>query len=109
MTITTMAANNLSDRHDGATTDEHLRNRALELLLAEIDFISNPEFRAEGLGQNESVDAILEHLDNSSNAPTDLPAHLQRMCESELLTKEQEAELFREMNFLKYRANALRT
>ena len=31
------------------------------------------------------------------------------MCASELLTQEQETALFREMNFLKYRASVLRS
>ena len=38
-----------------------------------------------------------------------MPAHLARLCEGELLTAEQEKALFRQMNFLKYRANRLRS
>lgn len=39
----------------------------------------------------------------------ELPAHLARLCEAEPLTAEQERAWFRRMNFLKYRANALRS
>jgi len=38
-----------------------------------------------------------------------LPAHLARMCATPLLTPEQEQELFRRMNFNRYRANAIRS
>jgi RNA polymerase primary sigma factor len=38
-----------------------------------------------------------------------LPAHLARLCESDLLTADEERSLFRRMNYLKYRANAIRT
>jgi len=38
-----------------------------------------------------------------------LPAHLARLCETELLTAEEERSLFRRMNYLKFRANAVRS
>jgi RNA polymerase primary sigma factor len=40
--------------------------------------------------------------------PADLPGHLARLCESQLLTATEETELFRQMNFLKFRANLIR-
>lgn len=41
--------------------------------------------------------------------PKDLPGHLARLCESALLTAEEERNLFRQMNYLKFRANATRS
>jgi RNA polymerase primary sigma factor len=38
----------------------------------------------------------------------DMPAHLARLCESQLLSAAEERELFRRMNYLKFRANTLR-
>jgi RNA polymerase sigma factor (sigma-70 family) len=37
-----------------------------------------------------------------------MPAHLVRLCERELLSREEERHLFRRMNFAKYRADLLR-
>jgi len=86
-----------------------LEIRALEILRTEIDFIPNPEFRISDDGENEIVAATLEGANSTAKAPADLPAHLRRICETELLTHEQEVALFREMNRLKYCANVLRT
>jgi RNA polymerase primary sigma factor/RNA polymerase sigma factor len=41
-------------------------------------------------------------------APADLPAYLASLYKVPLLTREQEAHLFRKMNYLKYRAGKLR-
>jgi len=91
---------------DSTTT---LRDRALNLLRTEIDFIPNREFCSERATDDDFVDATLVQLHEPSYIPADLPVHLQRMCQSNLLTHEQEAALFREMNYLKFRANALRS
>ncbi len=88
---------------------DRVRERALEILHREIDFIPNPEFRAGDSGDDEIVAATLRAGQTSAKAPADLPAHLRRLCELDLLTHEQEAALFREMNYLKFRANMLRT
>jgi RNA polymerase primary sigma factor len=88
---------------------EAARQRVLEILGTEIDFIPNPEFGADDDGENEIVAATLRGANSTAKPPGDLPAHLRRICESDLLTHEQEAALFREMNRWKYRANVLRT
>ncbi len=85
-----------------------LRRRTLELLKTEIEFIPNPEFRAVDDSEDEIVESTLRQSDCPTKAPADLPAHLRRMCESDLLTHVQEKALFREMNYLKFRANVLR-
>ena len=86
--------------------------RARRLLDHEIDFISSGEFRRPDarrriLGPEDAggspVSAAVE-----GKPPKDLPAHLARLCESKLLTAGEEQELFRRMNYMKYRANALR-
>ena len=55
------------------------------------------------------VSATLRSAEERTHAPADLPAHLRRMCESDLLTPQQESALFREMNFLKFQAHSLRS
>lgn len=106
MASTTLVRNRPTHR---PLTDSTLRRRALGLLRTEIDFVPNPEFLTEEAIDADFVDATLAQLGESTNAPADLPAHLRLMCQSDLLTHEQEAALFREMNYLKFRANALRS
>ncbi len=97
----------LENRIDDAA---HLRTR--QLMRAEISFISSPEFD----NVDEAVDSVDEVVEAALGAaqvqkktPTDLPSHLYRLCESELLTHEQETALFREMNRLKYRGSLLQS
>jgi RNA polymerase primary sigma factor len=84
----------------------------MRLLGHEIDFIANDEFRSSDarraiLGCEGTTGPDLLTTP-SSKLPKDLPAHLARLCESQLLTASEEQDLFRRMNYLKYRANALR-
>lgn len=88
---------------------EHNRRRALELLRKEIDFIPNREFQAETVVPNELVAVTLQRRIQSGQENIELPAHLKRMCDCQLLSSHQERELFREMNLLKYRGNVLRS
>jgi RNA polymerase primary sigma factor len=88
-----------------------LRNKTRRLLENEIDFIGNREFCDRGaagkiLSSPESVGE--QKPTTKSKMPKDLPAHLARLCESQLLSAQQERDLFRRMNYLKYRANVLR-
>jgi RNA polymerase primary sigma factor len=90
------------------TTEAELRIR--QFLEREIDFVPNRSFRSEKakatiLGQPLPP----ERMTPASRLPRDLPAHLARLCEAELLTAAAETELFRRMNYLKFRANVLRT
>jgi RNA polymerase primary sigma factor len=108
--MTTALVDSIS-RSDSATShpdDDALHRRTLELLQGEIEFIPNPSFHESEESEDEIVKATLQVGNEPTRAPADLPAHLRGMCESDLLTHEQEAALFREMNFLKYRANFLR-
>ena len=96
---------------ESARSLEELRTRTKRLLDHEIDFISNVEFRIPDarrriLGR-ESLNSGLPSV-SEGKLPKDLPAHLARLCESKLLTADEERDLFRRMNYLKYRANALR-
>ncbi len=86
-----------------------LQGRALELLRTEIQFIPNPEFQAEHCSNAKFVNAILAELQSVSSGSAGLPVHLRLMCESKLLSQQQETALFREMNYLKFRANVLRS
>lgn len=88
------------------------RQRALRLLREEIDFIDNPSFHDvanETEIETTGYDFVRRAREvHSTTAPRDLPPHLARLCESPLLTHEEEQNAFRLMNFLKYRANSTR-
>lgn len=89
---------------------EQFRGRTLRLLDREIDFVANPCFHLP----DEEEEILNEQPETSdrgtpSQPPRDLPAHLARLCEMQLLNAEQETFLFRKMNYLKFRANALRS
>lgn len=90
---------------------DELRVRTRKLLDHEIDFISNADFgrpdaRRKILGRGTAADSA--SASPAGPMPKDLPAHLARLCESKLLSADEERELFRRMNYLKYRANVLR-
>ena len=79
---------------------------ALEL---EVAFIDNACFRNAAFGRRmmEGLQANCR-TEPEEEMSSDLPAHLARLCDTELLTSDQEKELFRLMNYLKYRVNRLR-
>ncbi len=92
-----------------AHRDTEFRRRVQRLQRTDISFICSPDFAAEDVGQDHVVDAALFDADEQKKVPADLPTHLRRMCETDLLTHAQETALFREMNHLKFRANVLRS
>lgn len=88
---------------------DQLKAHVNRLLRTEISFIPSPDFQAEGWQESPIVEAALAANGDVVEGQGDLPAHLQRLCETQLLTADQEQELFRAMNYLKFRANALRS
>jgi RNA polymerase primary sigma factor len=86
-----------------------LKAHVARLLRTEISFIPSPDFHVEGFQDSPAVEAALNGSEDTIDSHADLPAHLQRLCETQLLTADQEQELFRAMNYLKFRANALRS
>lgn len=90
-----------------------LLDRVRTMLDHEIAFIGNDSF----VGRRDNTDELSELAErvelgvgSADHALTaGLPSHLGRLCATPLLTPEQEQELFRRMNFCKYRVNALRS
>jgi RNA polymerase primary sigma factor len=82
------------------------------LLRTEISFIPNASFRKTS---RRSEDQILREVCDrsadpvSAKLPRDLPAHLARLCAAPLLSSDEERDLFLKMNFLKFRANSIRS
>lgn len=89
------------------------RQRLERLLQADIDFIPNDAFKnrsasREILGEGDVATGNSTKSAKGKGFPKDLPAHLARLCEAQLLSADEEKALFRRMNFLKFKANSLR-
>jgi RNA polymerase sigma factor (sigma-70 family) len=87
--------------------------RAKHLLEQPLDFIDHPDFRiaakeAEVTGPMPNVDDY-NAKKASMHAPRDVPPELASCYEYPLLSREQEAHLFRQMNWFKFKAKDLRS
>ena len=94
-----------------ASNDDSSQRRYRRLMEREIEFIPNDNFRLdfdENVACDREVDALLDRNAEGQVLSPNQPGHLRRMCEQELLTHDQEAALFRSMNYLKYRAAHMR-
>ena len=83
--------------------------RASKIMELPLDFIPNPRFSRRGaekfcLGPMPESDSSTR----KPRRPSGLPPYLASLYELKLLTREQEAHLFRGYNFLKYKATKLR-
>ncbi len=85
--------------------------RARQLVDRPIQYVPSPEFE-----EADAEDSILHERDagkrgrggNGRKPPPELPLYLQSLYEVPLLEPEQERNLFRKYNFLKYQADELR-
>lgn len=94
---------------DSAETMAH----AKRLLATELEFIGSPEFSEPG-AEGEILGDILfgtgcEETTGKNAKTPDLPSHLARLCETKLLTPQEEKALFTRMNYLRFRANQLKS
>jgi len=84
--------------------------RAKRICEHTLDFMADPSFETPGV-EAEILAAPPESATGKSRRskpPEGLPPYLASLYDVPLLSREQEAHLFRKMNFLKYRANKLR-
>lgn len=94
---------------------QQLVQRAKKLLSAEIDFISNESFFKPDADEVILTEPARESATNSSRSNTvsdeeeSIPSDLARICSHDLLSKHEEPLLFQQMNYLKFKANRLRT
>jgi len=87
-------------------------SRAQHLLDQPLGWISHPSFddpdlEAEILAPMPDLEAF-EAKQREMKAPKDVPPELSALYETPLLNKDQEQHLFRQMNYLKYKAGKLR-
>lgn len=100
----------VSSTHDNAhQASEALRQRARVLFETNFDCIPNETFKIPGIEVEILAETSPAETKAPDTLPRDLPAHLARLCEAPLLTAEEEQDLFRRMNYLKFRAEALRS
>ena len=109
-TVAPPAVQASSNSASGKTADR-LRQRASELLATEVDFISSDSFQEQDAASTILAGGNLPALVRSlvrGDKVSDLPPHLARLCNVDLLTAEDERDLFSRMNYLKFRAGTLR-
>lgn len=94
---------------DPVSLPDHLDEQARRLVETPIDFIANPAFdHPADEDQAAVVDAVLERWQSATDSAGSSTTHLGRLCEAELLSAEQEAALFCQMNYLKCQAERIR-
>ncbi len=84
--------------------------RARRIIQSEVNFIYSAEFErdeAESRILSSSTSEVTQK--RREKPPKDVPGHLIHLWEIPLLTPDEERDLFRRMNFLKYRSNVLRS
>jgi RNA polymerase sigma factor (sigma-70 family) len=82
--------------------------RAKRILELPLDYIDNPEFRRRDC--EKEIFAPLPEADAKPGRvriPSGLPSYLASLYEVPLLTREQESHLFRQFNYLKFKASKL--
>lgn len=92
---------------DTITDQLAISDRVTSLRGSKTTFITNPDFHLDEGHDDPFVDQVLASTVPTSETPAGLPIHLQRMCDSELLTFEQEQALFKAMNYRKFLASEL--
>ncbi|QDT90079.1 sigma-70 family RNA polymerase sigma factor [Gimesia algae] len=93
---------------------DSLSRRARKILDQEIDFISNPSFNDDTAESDilrdvdtSSNETWLNHTDTVSSSGSSTT--ISRLCRADVLSAEEERNLFRRLNYLKYKANQFRS
>ena len=100
----------LSSPEQGSTLEIEVASK--KILSLKIEFIGNDSFselssESKILGDFLFGTGLDETEVNPSKAPI-LPSHLARLCEAKLLTPNEEKSAFHRMNYLRFRADALK-
>lgn len=83
--------------------------RARRIIELPLDFIPNPQFGRAGVEKSYLGEMpASETATKKTRLPSGLPPYLASLYEVPLLTREQEAHLFRKFNYLKFKATKLR-
>ncbi len=87
--------------------------RARRIMELPLDYMPNDDFSAGALAEAGRPDSrpasrVGNAIEEDRGLPSGLPPYLASLYEVPLLTRKQEAHLFRKMNYLKYKAGRLR-
>jgi RNA polymerase primary sigma factor len=83
--------------------------RAKKILELPLDYMDNPVFHRADAEKIVLADPVVfESTTKKARVPAGLPPYLASLYETPLLSREQEASLFRKLNYLKFRAAKLR-
>lgn len=86
------------------------QRRSEELIHHEVQFIYSSEFEHRNAEKRILAETTAEAtLQRRVKPPTDVPGHFLHLWQIPLLTPDEERDLFRRMNYLKYRSNVLRS
>ena len=90
-------------------TGRSIQERISALMQTEIDFIPNATFEVSKFQPISPAPDAFSGSDSIDRLPCELPAHLARLCSTDLLSREDESVLFRQMNFYKFLASEHRS
>jgi len=89
---------------------EAQQRRAEEMIQHEVQFIYSSEFEHKDAEKRILAETTAEATrQRRVKPPTDVPGHLLHLWQIPLLSPDEERDLFRRMNYLKYRSNVLRS
>jgi len=96
--------------HNNTSAESERSLRAGKVIQREVKFIFNTEFERPGAGPRIlKTSTSKETASRRKKAPSDVPGHLRHLWEIPLLSPDEERDVFRRMNYLKYRSNVLRS
>ncbi len=97
-------------QHDDTSHKTQRAVRARKIIQREVNFVYCADFERPGartrILKTSTANATARPREK---APSNVPGHLRHLWEIPLLTTNEERELFRRMNYLKYRSNILRS
>lgn len=98
------------ERSSRNSPDTNQSQRAADILLREVRFIYSAEFEKKDAERTILQSSLSrETRKRRDKPPADVPGHLLHLWEIPLLNPDEEKDLFRRMNYLKYRSNVLRS
>ncbi len=100
-----------SQRSKRSVSSQQWTNRAEALLREEVDFVPNAFFKkrsATRFFEQEQLDTEEFSTDVIEEDSERLPTHMTRLCNTPLLSPEQETAFFRRMNYAKFRLHQCR-
>lgn len=107
-----ISAEELAAKYDRSVTSIYRivnEVRAAGIMKLDLDFMDSPEFHTRNAEGRIVTPLPAAAPTRKTKSPPGLPSYLAALYDVPLLTREQEYHLFRKFNFLKFKANRLRS